>query len=256
MDWSIQETARMTGTTSRTLRHYDAIGLLPPTYIADNGYRCYDETGLVRLQRILLLKELGMPLNQIAEVLESTSDPIAALGEHVHSLGRERARIERQIAAVTATIARLEAGEPLMAEEMFDGFDHRRHKQEVTQRWGREAYETSAHWWESLPTTDKQSWKATVEELNQDWTNAAEAGAGPGSERCQDLARRHVEWLRDVPGTPASDPSGNLDGYVRGLADMYVSDPRFAANYGGVEGAQLVRDSLDHYLDVNAGQPQ
>lgn len=37
---------------------------------------------------------------------------------------------------------------------------------------------------------------------------------------------------------------------------MYVSDPRFAANYGGVEGAQLVRDSLDHYLDVNAGQPQ
>lgn len=98
--------------------------------------------------------------------------------------------------------------------------------------------------------------EATVEELNQDWTNAAEAGAGPGSERCQDLARRHVEWLRAVPGTPASDPSGNLDGYVRGLADMYVSDPRFAANYGGVEGAQLVRDSLDHYLDVNAGQPQ
>lgn len=36
----------MTGTTSRTLRHYDAIGLLPPTYIADNGYRYYDETGL------------------------------------------------------------------------------------------------------------------------------------------------------------------------------------------------------------------
>ncbi len=246
----------MTGTTSRTLRHYDAIGLLPPTYIADNGYRYYDETGLVRLQRILLLKELGMPLNRIAETLEGTSDSIAALGEHVHSLGRERARIERQIAAVTATIARLEAGEPLMAEEMFDGFDHRRHKEEVTQRWGREAYEKSAQWWESLPTTDKQTWKTTVEELNQDWTKAAEAGAVPESERCQVLAQRHVEWLRAVPGTPANDRSGDLDGYVRGLADMYVSDPRFAANYGGVEGAQLVRASLDHYLDVNAGQPQ
>lgn len=41
------------------MRHYDAIGLLPPTSIAANGYRCYDEAALVRLQRILLLKELG-----------------------------------------------------------------------------------------------------------------------------------------------------------------------------------------------------
>lgn len=241
----------MTGTTSRTLRHYDAIGLLPPTYIAANGYRYYDETGLVRLQRILLLKELGMPLNRIAEALESTSDPVAALGDHVHSLGRERARIERQIAAVTATIARLEAGEPLMAEEMFDGFDHRKHKEEVTQRWGQEAYESSAQWWESLRPDDKQSWKATVDQLNQDWTNAAEAGVDPESDRCQDLARRHVQWLRAVPGTPANDPSGDIDGYVRGLADMYVSDARFAANYGGTEGAELVRDSLNHYLELN-----
>lgn len=48
MDWSIQEIARLTGTMSRTLRHYDAIGLLPPTSIAANGYRCYDEAALVR----------------------------------------------------------------------------------------------------------------------------------------------------------------------------------------------------------------
>lgn len=39
MDWSIREIARLTGTMSRTLRHYDAIGLLPPTSIAANGYR-------------------------------------------------------------------------------------------------------------------------------------------------------------------------------------------------------------------------
>ncbi|GAA1504357.1 MerR family transcriptional regulator [Brevibacterium permense] len=59
MDWSIQEAARLTGTTSRALRHYDAIGVLPPTSSAASGYRCYDEAALVRLQRILLLKELG-----------------------------------------------------------------------------------------------------------------------------------------------------------------------------------------------------
>ena len=59
MDWSIQEIAKLAGTTSRTLRHYDDLGLLPPTRIGGNGYRYYDEAALVRLQRIMLLRELG-----------------------------------------------------------------------------------------------------------------------------------------------------------------------------------------------------
>lgn len=62
MDWSIQEIARLAGTTSRALRLYDHIGLLPPSRIARNGYRHYDQAALVRLQRILLLRELGLGL--------------------------------------------------------------------------------------------------------------------------------------------------------------------------------------------------
>ena len=54
MELSIQEVARATGTTSRTLRHYDGIGLLTPSRIGHNGYRYYDDAGLVRLHRILL----------------------------------------------------------------------------------------------------------------------------------------------------------------------------------------------------------
>ena len=105
MDWSIQEIAQLTSTTSRTLRHYDAIGLLPPSRIAANGYRCYDEAALVRLQRILLLRELGLPLARIAEVLDDTEDPIAALSEHVSALGRERERLGRQMDGGGAMIA-------------------------------------------------------------------------------------------------------------------------------------------------------
>lgn len=47
-DWSIQEIARHAGTTSRTLRHYDDIGLLTPSRIAHNGYRHYDQSALCR----------------------------------------------------------------------------------------------------------------------------------------------------------------------------------------------------------------
>ena len=72
-DWSIQEIARLAGTTSRTLRHYDDIGLLAPSRVAHNGYRHYDQTALVRLQRILLLRELGLGLPRIGEVLDAPS---------------------------------------------------------------------------------------------------------------------------------------------------------------------------------------
>ena len=70
MDWSVQQIARIAGTTSRTLRHYDDIGLLKPSRTGDNGYRFYDQASLVRLQRILLLRDLGLGLPAIAEVLD------------------------------------------------------------------------------------------------------------------------------------------------------------------------------------------
>ena len=49
MDWSIQDIARLAGTTSRTLRHYDDVGLVKPSRVGDNGYRYYDSDALVKL---------------------------------------------------------------------------------------------------------------------------------------------------------------------------------------------------------------
>ena len=68
-EWSIQQIAKLAGTTSRTLRHYGDIGLLPASRVGANGYRYYDQAALVRLQRILLLRDLGLGLPQIADVL-------------------------------------------------------------------------------------------------------------------------------------------------------------------------------------------
>ena len=135
-EWSIQEIARLVGTTSRTLRHYDAIGLLAPSRIGSNGYRWYDGPALVRLQRILVLRELGLPLPAIQRALRDEQDAAAALREHLTLLRREQRRLERQAASVERTIAALDSGGRLMAENMFDGFDHTQYKEEVEQRWG------------------------------------------------------------------------------------------------------------------------
>ncbi|WP_226533777.1 MerR family transcriptional regulator [Microbacterium paraoxydans] len=260
-DWSIQEIARLAGTTSRTLRHYDDIGLLPPTRIAHNGYRHYDAQALVRLQRILLLRELGLGLPQIAEVLGASTDgapeqsEASALETHRALLREEQTRLARQIASVESTITALRGGENLMAENMFDGFDHTQYKDEVEERWGKKAYADSGRWWRGMTDAERSDWQQRVSDLGRDWIAAAESGVDPASSEAQEIARRHVEWLTGIPGTPATIPGGDVKAYVIGLGEMYVADPRFGANYatssGGTHGAEFVRDALRIYAEGN-----
>ncbi|MCK8610718.1 MerR family transcriptional regulator [Agromyces sp. C10] len=251
MDWSIQEVARLAGTTSRTLRHYDDIGLLEPARIGSNGYRYYDRAALVRLQRILLLRELGLGLPAIAEVLDGQRDESRALARHLEWLRQEQDRLARQVASVERTIEALEGGEQIMAKDMFDGFDHTQYRDEVEQRWGTEAYAQGDRWWRGLRDDERQAWKERTAALGRDWIAAAESGVAPDGEEAQELARRHVEWLTGVPGTPAAQPGGDVKGYVIGLGEMYVADDRFAANYGGEAGAAFVRDALRTFAEAN-----
>ena len=255
MQWSIQEITRLTGVTSRTLRHYDAVGLLPAVRTTGSGPRRYDRTALVRLQRILLLRDLGLGLGAIAEVLDTQRDEAQALRTHLVSLRAEQGRLARQIASVERTVADLEKDpdtkEDIMAKDMFDGFDHTVYEQEVTERWGRDAYKKSDAWWRGLSSEEQGQWKARVAALSKDWADAAVAGIDPASDEAQALGARHAEWLGSVPGTPGSERRLPDRGYLLGLADMYVADDRFGANYGGIEGAKFVRETLRVYADRN-----
>lgn len=247
MEWSIQQIAKLSGTTSRTLRHYGDVGLLEPARVGVNGYRYYDDDNLVMLQRILLLRELGLGLDTIAEVMSCDVTEEVALTAHLEWLSREQDRIARQIASVRTTLHARQKGTPLVAENTFDGFDNSQYKDEVEQRWGKDAYRRSNDWYNAMSSDDKASWQEQVATLNADWTEAASRGIDVAGDEAQALAARHVAWLRSIPGTPAGD-GGDVSAYVLGLGEMYVADPRFAANYGGVEGATFVRDALAAYV--------
>ncbi|MDJ1372679.1 MerR family transcriptional regulator [Gulosibacter molinativorax] len=251
MEWSIQELARLAATTSRTLRHYDSIGLLPPKRIGGNGYGYYGEAELVRLQRILLLRELGLGLAQIGEVLERETNEAEVLTTHLELLRQEQRRLDRQIAAVEHTIHALEGKEALMAEQMFDGFDHTQYQEEVEQRWGKDAYARGDSWWRKLSQAEQDEFKASTASLMAEWKAAAEdPSTDPESEAAQDLARRHVAWLAGVPGAKSGTSEADFEAYVLALADMYVADERFAANFGGAEGATFVREALRKRVQV------
>ncbi|MFE5855933.1 TipAS antibiotic-recognition domain-containing protein [Streptomyces sp. NPDC056500] len=241
MEWSIQEIARRAGTTSRTLRHYGELGLLEPTRVGSNGYRYYGPDALIRLQRILLLRELGLGLPAIAEVLEGQRDTAAALRTHLRLLERERERIGRQIASVRTTLHKTESGEELMAEEVLDGFDHTQYEQEVSERWGRDAYRKGDQWWRSLTDAERREFMAQQTTIAKDFARALKDGIAADSEAAQTIARRQYDWLSVLEAPSKS--------HFIGLGDMYVADERFTAVYDqhGVGTAAFVRDAMRVY---------
>ncbi|GAA3534039.1 TipAS antibiotic-recognition domain-containing protein [Amycolatopsis ultiminotia] len=246
MEWSIQEIARSAGTTSRTLRHYDAVGLLPPTRIGGNGYRYYDEQSLVRLQRILLLRELGLGLPMIAEVLDGQRDGVAALETHLALLEQQRQRIGRQIDSVRATVAKLKGGEQLMVEEVFDGFDHTQYQEEVTRRWGAEAYRTGDEWWRSLSAAEKEAHQQEQRDIATAFAAARGAGHSAGSDEAQAVTQRLHAWLRPAVRSVSK-------GYFAGLGQLYVDDPRYGAydEQHGSGTAEYIRDAMRIYAERN-----
>ncbi|TNU73385.1 MerR family transcriptional regulator [Miniimonas arenae] len=271
--WTIQEVARATGVSSRTLRHYDAIGLLPATETGPGGIRRYDDAALVRLQRILLLRDLGLGLAAIGDALADPGDgtsraaragadarEAAHLRAHLELLELERDALDRRIAAVRRTITARKDG-TAMTKDMFDGFDHAQYEEEVTRRWGRDAYERSAAWWSAKTPQEQRDVQALAAELNAAWVEAARQGEAPDGELAQELAARHVRWLRSVPGTPAATgDEAQLAAYVRGLTELYTGDERFRGNWTGdplqavPHGPELVRDALLEWVDRNLAQ--
>jgi len=126
--WSIVEVARMSSVPSRILRYYDRVGLLKPAYLGSNGFRYYQREQLLRLQRLqrlLLLRELGLGSGALAEVLDGQRDQVDALRRHERWLHGERDRLSRLAATVARTLQQLQGGPPLTPPELFEGFTNR-----------------------------------------------------------------------------------------------------------------------------------
>ncbi|MFC3453195.1 MerR family transcriptional regulator [Amycolatopsis speibonae] len=248
-EWSIQDLARSAGTTSRTLRHYGDVGLLEPSRVGNNGYRYYDQDALVRLQRILLLRELGLSLPAIGEVLEGEQDTATALYAHLDWLEQERERLGRQIESVKTTLRKTEGGEELMAEEMFNGFDHTKYEKEVTERWGADAYKQGDRWWKSLSDDQKKAVRQEQLDISAVFGRLHAESVPVDSDATHANVRRLHEWLQ--PSVRAVSKS-----YFIGLGQLYVDDPRYGKydERHGAGTAEYIRDAMKIYAERNLSE--
>lgn len=246
MAWSIAQVARMSKVTSRTLRHYDKIGLLPPAWIGGNGYRYYELAQLLRLQEILVLRQLGLGLDAIAEILDDGRDRVDALRVHHRALLAERDRFTRLAATVAQTIEQLEGGEQKMAkanvEHWFDGFDAQTEAKleaEAAERWGAETVRRSKAAYQKL---DKEQLKREWAENLTALVELVEAGLAVDDPRVFEVLDRHYNWLVGGHWTP------DRESYT-GLGNLYADEPRFRKNFDKTHPrlAEFLRDAMAAY---------
>ncbi|WP_263705420.1 MerR family transcriptional regulator [Shouchella tritolerans] len=103
---AVKDIVHITGITTRTLHYYDEIELLKPTLVADNGYRYYDQESLAKLQTILFLKEMDMPLKEIAAILKlPLEEQRQVLKQHNRTLRLKKQRLERISTALEEFVA-------------------------------------------------------------------------------------------------------------------------------------------------------
>lgn len=247
MSWSINEVARLSGVTSRALRHYDAIGLLKPAWTADGGRRFYEQEQLLRLQRILLLRELGLGLDAIAEVLaaQDAHSAVEVLRQHSAWLRSEQERLARLVTTVENTIVTLEEGGTMNPNEIYRGFDHKQYEAEARERWGDEAVDRGnavvAEW-------SPEQWaehKAEFDAQNNELAALMDDGVPVTDRRVQSIIERHFQGMLQF-WTP------NREAYI-GLGQMYVDDERFGQNYESVRTglAAYLRDAMKAYAETH-----
>jgi DNA-binding transcriptional MerR regulator len=226
---NVGEVAALAGVTVRTLHHYDRIGLLSPAGRTSAGYRQYSPADLDRLHQVLLYRELGFPLEEVATLLD---DPSADPAEHLrrqHRLLRDRLdRTQEMVAAVEKEMEARAMGISLTPQERFEVFgdhDPQQYEAEVEQRWGdTDAYARSKR---RTAAYSKEDWlriKAEQEAIGARFVEAMRSGAPADSARAMDVAeeaRQQISrYFYDCP--PEMHAA---------LGRMSVEDERFTATY-------------------------
>lgn len=255
MEYTVKELGTLSGVTSRTLRYYDQIGLLKPKRVTEAGYRLYGREQVERLQQILIFKNMGLGLHQIAELLETPDSRLSTLGEHLSELKRRRFELDLLIDNVAKTIAEQRGELTMTDQERFEGLkkqmieeNEKKYGEEIRRKYGTAAVERSNA--RLMEMTSGQMEEA--ERLKEEFENTLKQAMLTGN-ACGQLANKacdlHRQWLSCYSGSYSPE-------YHKGLGEMYVCDGRFSAYYDKIAPgcAVFLRDAIEAYCGGDSAQ--
>ena len=233
-----QEFSRLAGVTVRALHHYDRLGLLKPKQRTRNGYRLYTSRDFARLEQIVVLKFLGIPLKQIRGLLETDSNLASVLERQLEILGERRRQLDKAIRAIgNAQYAIQSRGEPdwrlfqLVVQEI---------EVQNNQEWKRQYFSTEA---QARVAERRKMWSPELQaKAAQDWNDLyrdveACLAEDPSGEKAQALA---VRWRVLVDQFTGGDPE-----IQKGLNAMWNDSANWPAN---AKAQSFVRPELQAYM--------
>jgi MerR family transcriptional regulator, thiopeptide resistance regulator len=238
---TVGEVSKLAGVTVRTLHHYDEIALLSPSGRSEAGYRLYDYWDLVRLQEILVWRQLGFSLPEVQRLLDDPAhDRRAALMRQRELVQHERERLGASARALDRALAADAQDTPLKEAEMFEDFDPAAYEDEARQRWGdTDAYRESARRTAAYGDREWAEIGAEAEAIVGEFAALMSVGEPSAGENARAVAERHRDHLARWFYPASTDMHRNLAG-------LYVADPRFAAGYDKVADglARYVHDAV------------
>ncbi|MFC3850367.1 MerR family transcriptional regulator [Corynebacterium hansenii] len=228
---TIGETADLLGVTVRTLRHWESIGLLVPSWRTLGGHRLYVDADVRRAQQILVYREVGLPLSEVRELVDGGGDVRDHLERQRRLLSERASHLRRMIGVVDEMLEEIDMNDgktmdARAAAEKFGGGWRQDFADEAEARWGgTDAWAQSAA---ANANRSEEEWArmyADQEALGAKLADAVRDGADPDSELGREVSAMHR--------------AGVENHYECGLgrqvilARMYLADDRFQETYGG-----------------------
>jgi DNA-binding transcriptional MerR regulator len=232
---TVKQVAKVSGVSVRTLHHYDRIGLLKPASIGANRYRSYGREELLRLQQILLHRELDIPLSEIGAILDAPDfDQLKALRVQRDKLARQVERYADLIRTIDRTIADLSGDESVSNADLYKGISPEKQAEYTAwliEKFGGDMPErirVSQRKYDSLSDADKAALMDELREIEAAWANAMQNGIPAESAALDPLLKRHRAWVAAMWDKPCPP------GAYHGLADLHLGHPDFVSRYEAI----------------------
>jgi DNA-binding transcriptional MerR regulator len=229
---TVKQVSKVSGVSVRALHHYDEIGLLKPASTGRNGYRYYGRDELLRLQQILLHRELDIPLGKIRAILDDPDfNQLDALRAQRERLAAEAKRYAQLVRTIDRTIADLNGENAMKTAELYKGISAE--KQAEYENWLIEKYgsdmperiEVSRRKYDSLTGAEKEKLNADLRDLEAAWADAMKNGIPADSPSLDPLLDRFRDWVSTMWNKPCPPEA------FSGLADMHLGHPDFVSRY-------------------------
>lgn len=226
--YKVTEFAEKAGVTIRTLHHYDRLGLLKPSGRTEAGYRLYTERDFARLQQIITLKFVGLPLSEIKALLDGRRDLDLA-----HTLRLQRRLLDEKRRQLAIAIQALEEAErslesgsatPLAAlKKIIEVMEMQNNMEWAKKYYSEEAQAKIAD--EAASFTPEMQARVTEDwyKLIHDIETAIRNNEDPAGEQARALAER---WSSLVRGFTGGDPE-----IQAGLNKLYADQGNWPSTF-------------------------